>query len=200
MTTVTDVVTARDSLEWYDQKQIAVARGDAVAVREAKRIRADVLTAHLTKDKPKSGESGSAAKPARAAPVTANAKAGSAAGLPAAGDESSRISRVDAQGNVLVSTATDIGRGDYGVYNADTGIVTLLGNVTVTRGPNAIRGQYAVVDLNNNISRMMTAPATPGTAAPRVEGLFVRQDNGSTSSVPVANTAPGSAPGSVRKP
>ena len=200
MTTATDVVTARDSLEWYDQKQIAVARGDAVAVREAKRIRADVLTAHLTKDKPKSGESGSAAKPARAAPVTANAKAGSAAGLPAAGDESSRISRVDAQGNVLVSTATDIGRGDYGVYNADTGIVTLLGNVTVTRGPNAIRGQYAVVDLNNNISRMMTAPATPGTAAPRVEGLFVRQDNGSTSSVPVANTAPGSAPGSVQKP
>ena len=200
MTTATDVVTARDSLEWYDQKQIAVARGDAVAVREAKRIRADVLTAHLTKDKPKSGESGSAAKPARAAPVTANAKAGSAAGLPAAGDESSRISRVDAQGNVLVSTATDIGRGDYGVYNADTGIVTLLGNVTVTRGPNAIRGQYAVVDLNNNISRMMTAPPTPGTAAPRVEGLFVRQDNGSTSSVPVANTAPGSAPGSVQKP
>jgi lipopolysaccharide export system protein LptA len=200
MTTATDVVTARDSLEWYDQKQIAVARGDAVAVREAKRIRADVLTAHLTKDKPKPGESGSEAKPARAAPVTANAKAGSAAGLPAAGDESSRISRVDAQGNVLVSTATDIGRGDYGVYNADTGIVTLLGNVTVTRGPNAIRGQYAVVDLNNNISRMMTAPATPGTAVPRVEGLFVRQDNGSTSSVPVANTASGSAPGSVQKP
>ena len=198
MTTATDVVTARDSLEWYDQKQIAVARGDAVAVREAKRIRADVLTAHLTKDKPKSGESGSAAKPARAAPVTANAKAGSAAGLPAAGDESSRISRVDAQGNVLVSTATDIGRGDYGVYNADTGIVTLLGNVTVTRGPNAIRGEYAVVDLNNNISRMMPAPATPGTAAPRVEGLFVRQDNGSTSSAPVANTT--STPGNVKKP
>src|SRR6202040_3226623 len=76
MTTATDVVTARDSLEWYDQKQIAVARGDAVAVREAKRIRADVLTAHLTKDKPKPGESGTEAKPARAAPGTANDKAG----------------------------------------------------------------------------------------------------------------------------
>ena len=34
LTTATDVVTARDSLEWYDQKQIAVARGDAVAVRD----------------------------------------------------------------------------------------------------------------------------------------------------------------------
>ena len=47
-------------------------------------------------------------------------------------------------------TATDIGRGDYGVYNADTGIVTLLGNVTITRGQDVIRGQYAVVDLNTN--------------------------------------------------
>ena len=55
MTTATDVVTARDSLEWYDQKQIAVARGDAVAVRDVKVIRADVLTAHMTKDKPQPG-------------------------------------------------------------------------------------------------------------------------------------------------
>src|SRR5438270_11990748 len=59
MTTATDMVTARDSLEWYDQKQIAVARGDAVAVRDAKRIRADVLTAHMTKEKP----AAAAAKP-----------------------------------------------------------------------------------------------------------------------------------------
>ena len=42
MTTPTDVVTARDSLEWYDQKQIAVARGDAVAIRNGKTIKADV--------------------------------------------------------------------------------------------------------------------------------------------------------------
>src|SRR6201997_4017662 len=47
LTTATDLVTARDSLEWYDQKQIAVARGDAVAVRDVKVIRADVLTAHM---------------------------------------------------------------------------------------------------------------------------------------------------------
>src|SRR5713226_7458625 len=36
LTTPSDVVTARDSLEWYDQKQVAVARGDAVAVRAGK--------------------------------------------------------------------------------------------------------------------------------------------------------------------
>jgi len=181
LTTPSDVVTARDSFEWYDAKQISVARGDAIAVRDTKRLRADVLTAHMTKEKPKPGENQPEAKTSKAVPATANAKTGAKAGPLGDGDEGSRISRIDAQGNVLVSTPTDIGRGDYGVYNADTGIVTLLGNVTITRGPNAIKGEYAVVDLNNNVSRMMPGPSAPGTPASRVEGLFVRQDQGASS-------------------
>jgi lipopolysaccharide export system protein LptA len=197
MTTATDVVTARDSLEWYDQKQIAVARGDAVAVRDVKVIRADVLTAHMTKDKPQPA----AGKPNKAVPAAAQAKPRNAATPLGAGDESSKISRVDAQGHVLVSTQTDVGRGDYGVYNADTGIATLLGNVTVTRGPNTVRGEYAVMDLNHNISRMMAAPATRGTgatpsAAPtRVEGLFIRQDQAvATTGIPPAGIPPTGIP------
>jgi len=197
LTTTTDVVTARDSLEWYDQKQVAVARGDAVAVREnVKRVRADVLTAHMTKDKAKPAETNPGARPAKPAPSTPIAKPGAAPGLPGAGDESSRISRIDAQGNVIVSTTTDIGRGDYGVYNADTGLVTLLGNVTITRGDNAIRGQYAVVDLNNNVSRMMPTARKPGSPVARVEGLFVRQDQ---SGVPGSH-GPNATPASGRKP
>jgi lipopolysaccharide export system protein LptA len=179
------VVTARDSLEWYDQRQVAVARGDAVAVKEnVKRIRADVLTAHMIKDKTRPTAPKPEAQPTKTASSAATTPAG-ATPLPAVNDENSRISRVDAQGNVLVSTATDIGRGDYGVYNAETGIVTLLGNVTITRGENAIRGQYAVVDLNKNVSRMMPTVSTPGAPASRVEGLFVRQDQ---SAAPVARS------------
>jgi lipopolysaccharide export system protein LptA len=176
LTTATDVVTARDSLEWYDAKQVAVARGDAVAVRDTKRIRADVLTAHMTKDKPKPDESKPEARQPKAMPAAADAKPGGGAGPLGAASDDSRISRVDAQGNVIVSTETDVGRGDYGVYNAETGIATLLNNVTVTRGPNTIRGQYAVMDLNNNISRMLPAPSAPGGAPARVEGVFVRQN------------------------
>ncbi len=193
MTTATDVITARDSLEWYDQKQIAVARGDAVAVRDTKVIRADVLTAHMTKDKPPPA----AGKPDKAVPAAAQAKPRNAPMPLGAGDEGSRISRVDAQGHVLVSTQTDVGRGDYGVYNADSGIATLLGNVTVTRGPNTIRGEYAVMDLNNNISRMMAAPATPGAAPTRVEGLFVRQDQ---AAAPAATSRGGAPRSSAPKP
>ncbi len=194
LTTPTDVVTARDSFEWYDDKQIAVARGDAVAVRGDRHIRADVLTAHMTKDPPPPtvARPGGVARPEVVSPGAADlaaagphapaakpppgrAKPSAAAGGPDAGEGGSRISRIDAQGHVVVWNPTDVGRGDYGVYNADTGIVTLLGNVTLTRGQDVIRGQYAVVDLNRNISRIMTVAGKPGAPAPRVEGLLVRQ-------------------------
>ncbi len=167
LTTPTDVVTARDSLEWYDQQQVAVARGDALAIRADRRIRADVLTAHFVKDKTAATSGAGAAKPAagtRTAPQPAAAGTGpksaparpgqtavhtkpGAGARPADSTEgTSRISRVDAQGHVVVVTTTDIGRGDYGVYNADTGIVTLLGNVTITRGQDTVKGEYAVVE------------------------------------------------------
>ena len=43
--TPTEVVTARDSLEYWETQKLAVARGDAVAVREQNRRNADDLVA-----------------------------------------------------------------------------------------------------------------------------------------------------------
>jgi lipopolysaccharide export system protein LptA len=172
MTTATDVITAKDALEWYDEKQIAVARGDAVAVRQGGRtIKADVLTAYMVK-------SGQAAPPPPGKPAATPAKAPAPANgaQPAANNDESKINRIDAQGHVVVLNGPDIGRGDYGVYNAVTDICTLLGNVTITRGSDVITGQYAVMDLNTNISRIMPASALPGSTRQRVQGLFVKQD------------------------
>jgi lipopolysaccharide export system protein LptA len=187
LTTPTDVVTARDSLEWYDATQIAVARGDAVATRGDKHIRADVLTAHMTKEKPNpAGDKPGPVNPAEIKSAATPAKPQSGAAKQAS---PSGPLGVDAQGNVVAWNATDVGRGDYGVYNADTAIVTLLGNVTITRGQDVIRGNYAVLDLNTNVSRMMTVAAKPGEPAPRVEGLFFRQD--ATTAAPGGNPATG---------
>ena len=47
LVTRTDTITARDSLEYWENRQLAVARGNATAVREDKKIRADVLSAQL---------------------------------------------------------------------------------------------------------------------------------------------------------
>jgi len=136
-----DTITARDKLEWYDQQQVGVARGNAVAVRGDRRVRGDILTARVVKD----------AKGA------------------------SHMSRIDAHGNVMVSSPGQIARGDEGVYNLDTGIATLAGHVRLTRGDNELRGRYAVVDLNTNVSRLLNAP--PGNqfagGSNRVQGLIV---------------------------
>lgn len=46
-----DVVTARDSIDYYQGKQIAVATGNALAVRQDRKISADVLTAAFKPDR-----------------------------------------------------------------------------------------------------------------------------------------------------
>ena len=51
--TPTDVITAKDSMEYWDAKHQAVARGDAVATRRDKRIQADVLVADFAEDENK---------------------------------------------------------------------------------------------------------------------------------------------------
>jgi len=53
MTTTDELVTARDSLEYWEKRQQAVARGNAVATKEDKRIRADVLVADYGQDQDK---------------------------------------------------------------------------------------------------------------------------------------------------
>ena len=112
LTTPTQAITARDSLEYWDQRKLAVARGDAVATEKDRRVAGDVLTAHVTQD-PKTN--------------------------------ASRISRIDAFGNVRISSPTQIAQGSKGVYNLDTQIATLIDQVRVTQGKNQLNGDYAEV-------------------------------------------------------
>jgi lipopolysaccharide export system protein LptA len=174
LTTATDLVTARDSLEWYDQKQIAVARGNAVASRNGKTIKADILTAYMVKAKP--ADAKAPAKTAKAPLPQTGKTLPIAASAPGSGAADSKISRVDAQGHVVVTNALDTGRGDYGVYNAESGICTLVDNVVIARGKDVIKGQYGVMDLNKNVSRMLPSAGVPSGSPQRVQGLFIRDD------------------------
>jgi len=168
-----DVVTARDSFEWYDQKQIGVARGDATVVRqgpEHKSIRGDVLTAEVTKSAAPPSNTGQPSKSGQAATTRQPAAPGQTTD-----GATSKISKVNAQGHVLLVSEDQIARGDSGVYNLETGIATLSGHVTLTRGENELRGQYAVVDTNTNVARLLAAPPSAQTSGPkpRVEGLLI---------------------------
>ena len=142
LTTPSQVLTARDSLEYWSQKRMAVARGNAVAVTtDARRLAADVLVAFIEEDQP--------AAPRPVVPPQGGAEP------PGAG---SKLKRMEAYGNVEARTATDIVRGDRAVYLPATGVARVLGNVRVTSGQNQINGPAADVNMRTGVTRMLADP------------------------------------------
>jgi len=163
LTTPNDVLTARDDMEYWAQKHMAVARGDAVVVtNDGRRLAGDTLVAYTTE-----GQPGAAASPAPQA-TKAAAQPGKPPGDPLAA--SGKLQKVDAFGNVSVRTATETVTGDRAVYVPDTGIARLGGNVRITRGQNQLNGAEAEVNLKTGISRLISGNAG------RVQGLVVPND------------------------
>jgi lipopolysaccharide export system protein LptA len=194
LVTPRETITARDRLEYWDKKNLAIARGDALTVTEdGRRIRADTLTATF---KPSSsqqaGSSPAGAKPAAAAPtrVATNSAGGATRnGRQSQGD--SRLDRMDAVGNVVITTPEEVARGERGVYFEDSGIATLTGSVKITRGQNQLNGDAAEVNLRTGISRMINQP---GRAGGPVRALLVPEKRDETPAAPTpSNRAP--APG-----
>jgi lipopolysaccharide export system protein LptA len=69
-------------------------------------------------------------------------------------DGKTAMRRVEAFGNVVITTASEVVRGDKGDYDADSGIATLTGNVRLTRGDNQLNGDRAIVNFKTNVSRV----------------------------------------------
>ncbi|MGG5885839.1 LptA/OstA family protein [Falsiroseomonas sp. HC035] len=157
LTTPEQTITARDSLEYWPQRRMAVARGGAVVVTsDDRRIAADTLVAYFLDAAPAATQA-AAPTPAARPPI---------AGLPAA-NEGSRIDRVEAYGGVDIRTADEVVRGERGVYSPQTGLARLVGGVRITRGENQLNGQEAIVNLRTGVSRLISAPGT------RVQGLVL---------------------------
>ncbi|MBL23435.1 MAG: hypothetical protein CMM48_06005 [Rhodospirillaceae bacterium] len=123
------VLTARDSLEYWDKRQTAVARGKAVVSQGKQRLHADILTAYIADSSGKR--------------KTKSASAGQ------------RVNRVDAFGNVHVSVPNAIIRGDKGEYYPGTSVATLRGNVKITSNKNQLNGDTARVNLKTGIYRLI---------------------------------------------
>ena len=164
LTTPTYVVTSRDSLEYWSNQHMAVARGNAVLVTNTgRRIAADVLVAY-TDPAPAAG-----APPA--AKVAVAAKAAQPAGSDPT-DASGSLKLVDAIGHVVIMTATDIVQGDRAVYDPALGIARIAGNVHITRGQNELVGSEALVNMKTGVSRLMSH------SQDRVKGLIMPNQAG----------------------
>jgi len=65
------------------------------------------------------------------------------------------VTRIVAIGNFVYRTPDDVVRGDRGVYNRQTGIITVTGNVSVGQpGSSRLSGDRLVYDLNTKRARI----------------------------------------------
>ena len=163
LVTTEEVITARDSLDYYEDQDTGVARGDAVMVREdGDKLSADTISAKFVHQAQKQkNEEKNGVPPATSQPPAPTVDANGDPVKPHA------LEHLDAKGHVVLVTQTDLVTGDEGTYNPITDIATVTGNVRVTRDQNQLDGARAEVDMATGISRVFAAPHE------KVHALFV---------------------------
>ncbi|WP_419816438.1 LptA/OstA family protein [Glacieibacterium sp.] len=87
------------------------------------------------------------------------------------------IQRLDATGNVVMTSPTEKASGRLGIYDVTQRQITLIGDVVLNRGDSVLRGQRLAIDLDSGRSTLdgANAPGKPGEPATggRVSGRFV---------------------------
>jgi lipopolysaccharide export system protein LptA len=142
LTTPTEIITARDSIEYYSVKRMAVARGNALLVaNNGRSIAGDTLIGYL----------------APAAP-TANSPAANAANPPDMLAQGGKLQKVDAIGHVIIRTPSETATGDRGVYLPEQGLARLGGNVHIIRGPNQLNGADALFNTKTGVATLLAGP------------------------------------------
>ncbi len=144
-TTLTDTVTARDSLEYWDQLDMSVARGDALIVKyNGDMLAGDVIGGHFVKN----------------------------------AQNQSTLKTIESRGHVVMTTATDVVRGDQGVYDLEAHRTVLVGHVHATRGDSQLEGETAEVNNDTGISQVFPGPGG------QVHAVFVRAASPGTAPAP----------------
>jgi len=83
-----------------------------------------------------------------------------------------QIRRLDASGGVVVKSPSETARGDFGIYDLDRKLITLVGAVQLNRAGSQINGQRLTIDLNSGRAVVDGGPAGVGQSGGRVTGHF----------------------------
>ena len=114
-------VTASQGMEWRQNEQMVVARGDARAVRGDVTVTADTLIARYRK---------------KAGAVDTPAPAGTPAGTVDTGNN--EIYRLEADSSVHIYTATDQAWADHATYDIDKAVLVLTGKALKITTPQQV--------------------------------------------------------------
>jgi len=140
-----------DVLEVLQDQRIAIFTGNVDATQGDMVLSADQLRVHY----------GDADDAAAAVPGTGS------------------IRRIEAEGNVFLSSPRETAQGTAGVYDVASNRVTLAGEVVLTQEDNVIRGERLEIDLVSGRSQIFAAvPSTAGGTPPqRVRALFIPEES-----------------------
>ncbi|MCF3932299.1 lipopolysaccharide transport periplasmic protein LptA [Acuticoccus sp. M5D2P5] len=130
----TPIEIEADELEVQDRNNVAVFTGNVTVKQNDAALQTARLVVHYAQ-----------------AALTAEAARGSNA---PATNQNQRISKLEATGNVLLTTNGQAATGDTGIVNFDSRTLALNGNVTLTQDNNVITGDTITVDLNTGIARV----------------------------------------------
>ncbi len=174
MTAPDQTITARDKFEYDVNNGRLSAYGNVIILRGEDKIQADKASAFFAQ----------------------NEQSTSTAESPIGGR---KLERFEGEGNVVVTTPTEILKGDRGIYKTDSNTAEVLGNVRIIRGPNVLEGNRAEINLTTNVSRMFgDSKTTSTTGKGRVKGVFFPGSNKAEPATPPAKapTTPVTAPAS----
>jgi lipopolysaccharide export system protein LptA len=88
-----------------------------------------------------------------------------------------QINRLDAAGGVVVRDPTETAKGDFGIYDLDRKLITLIGNVQLNRDSNQVNGSRLIIDLNSGRAVIDGGPPGVNSSGGRVTGHFTVPQN-----------------------
>ena len=88
-----------------------------------------------------------------------------------------QIRRLDAAGGVVVKSPSETARGDFGIYDLDRKLITLIGNVELTRQNDRVSGARLVIDLDSGRAVVDGGPPGVNQSGGRVTGHFTVPQN-----------------------
>ncbi len=131
-----------DKLEVLKQNQKAIFSGAVVAKQGNITIKADKMLVYYSMDEKKGSK------------------------------DNSRVSKVETNGNVILSTPTETASSNTGVFDIEQNIIRLNGNVVLTSGKNVVKGEQLVYNLTTGQSQIVSSDQKSGTKKERVRGVF----------------------------
>ena len=88
------------------------------------------------------------------------------------GGEGIQIQRLDASGGVVVTSPSEVARGNFAVYDLDRKLITLSGDVRLAREGSTINGSRLLIDLTSGRAVIDGGAPGVGQSGGRVTGHF----------------------------